>query len=120
MKLLHHPESELSRTLLATKPHHSDCAVNNGPALEPGPCDCNYVEVIEGPGDYAVSAYPSVVIDVPAYSERRRYYDENGNLAGIADCIVPAHEEVLRSPISWEVVNAIIDDYNACAVGLGY
>jgi hypothetical protein len=86
MKLLHNNEVELSRALLASLPEG--------------------VDVIEGDGGYAVSAYPSVVIDVPAYTEQRPSYDADGNLVGMAPALVEAHEEVLRSPVSWDAVNS--------------
>ena len=84
MKLLHNNEVELSRTLLADLPVG--------------------VEVIEGSGGYAVSAYPSVVVDVPAYSEERPSLGPEGQFLGMARVEVPAHEEVLRLPASWEAV----------------
>lgn len=84
MKLLHSNEVELSRALLATLPEG--------------------VDVIEGDGGYPVSAYPSVVIDVPAYIEKRPAFDLEGNLVGVEDVSIPTHEEVLRSPASWQAV----------------
>lgn len=98
MKLLHNNEVELSRTLLATLPEG--------------------VEVIEGDGGYPVSAYPSVVIDVPAYIEKRPAFDAEGNLTGVEDVSVESHEEVLRSPASWEAVNAVVAYYESRAVDL--
>lgn len=95
MKLLHNKESELSRTLLATLPEG--------------------VEVIEGDGGYPVSAYPSVVIDVPACIEKRPAYDSEGNLAGVEAVSVDGHEEVLRSPASWEAVAQVMGLYQAKA-----
>lgn len=84
MFLLHSPEVELSRTLLATMPE--GCFV------------------VTGPGDYAVSAYPSVVVDVPAYSESRQQYGPDGEFLGMATVTVEEHEEVLRMPASWDAV----------------
>jgi hypothetical protein len=88
MKLLHNNEVELSRSLLASAPEG--------------------VEVIEGDGGYPVSAYPSVVIDVPAYTEQRPAYDAEGNLIGMAPVLVEAHKEVLRSPVSWDAVKSYV------------
>ena len=93
MKLLHNNEVELSRNLLASLPVG--------------------VEVIEGDGGYAVSAYPSVVINVPTYTEQRTYFDEQGDMAGVAPVTIPAHEEVLRSPASWDAVAQIVAFYAA-------
>lgn len=98
MKLLHNNEVELSRELLAALPEG--------------------VEVVEGDGGYPVSAYPSVVISVPAYIEKRPAYDSDGNLAGMVDVSVESHEEVLRSPASWEAVASIVSYYEAMAVDL--
>jgi hypothetical protein len=84
MILLHHPEVELSRLLLAALPEGCD--------------------VIEGPGGYAVSAFPSVVVDVPAYAEDRPVFGANGEFLGMEPETVPAHQELLRLPASWEAV----------------
>ena len=91
MKLLHHNEVELSRTLLATLPEG--------------------VEVIEGDGGYAVSAYPSVVVTIPAYIEKRQAFNAAGELIGTEDFTVPTHEEVLRLPASWAEVQQYLDYY---------
>ena len=43
--------------LPACTAHYSDCAVNNGPALEPGPCDCGGLVVSDKslvPSDYEI------------------------------------------------------------------
>ena len=95
MKFLHHPESELSRALLPEG-----------------------VEVIEGDGGYAVSAYPSVVVTVPAYIERRPAFNEQGELTGMEDFTVPTHEEVLRMPASWDAVQSYVAYVEARAVDL--
>ena len=75
---------ELSRALLASLPEG--------------------VEVIEGDGGYAVSAYPSVVVDVPRYSEDRTLFGPEGEFLGMGPVDVPAREELLRLPASWEAV----------------
>ena len=93
MKLLHNNEVELSRALVANLPEG--------------------VEVIEGDGGYPVSAYPSVVVDVPAYSEERPSFGPEGEFLGMARVEVPAHEVVLRSPESWEAVEQIVAYYDA-------
>ena len=84
MKLLHNNEVELSRALLASLP--------------------DGVEVIEGDGGYPLSAYPSVVVAVPTYIEERLTYDTECNITGMENVTVPEHEEVLRSPASWDAV----------------
>lgn len=88
MKLLHNNEVELSRALLAELPEG--------------------VEVIEGDGGYAVSAYPSVVVDVPAYSEDKPLFGTEGEFLGMGPGNVPPREEVLRMPASWEAVASYI------------
>ena len=88
MILLHHPEVELSRALLAALPQGA--------------------QVIEGAGGHAISAYPSVVVEVPAYAETRPAYNEAGELIGMADCTVPGHAEVLRLPASWQAVDSYL------------
>lgn len=98
MKLLHNNEVELSRNLLAALPEG--------------------VEVIEGDGGYPVSAYPSVVVDVPAYIEKRPAFNEAGELTGMEDFTVPTHEELLRMPASWEAVNSYVAFVEARALDL--
>lgn len=84
MVLLHDENVELSRTLLATLPEG--------------------VQVQIGAGGYSVSAYPTVVVDVPAYVEPRPTLNEAGEFTGVVNVEVPAHEELLRMPASWEAV----------------
>lgn len=84
MKLLHHPEVELSRALLASAPEG--------------------VEVIEGDGGYYVSAYPSVVVTIPADEYQTPVYGPDGELLGVQWTAYDDHEEVIRMPISWEAV----------------
>ena len=88
MILLHHPEVELSRALLAELP--AGCAV------------------VEGPGDYPVSAFPSVVVDVPAYAEDRPQFGAEGEFLGMAAVTVSAHQETLRMPASWAAVQSFV------------
>lgn len=98
MKLLHSNEAELSRALLASLPEGA--------------------EVIEGDGGYAVSAYPSVVVMVPAYTEKRPAFNEAGEMIGMEDFTVPTHEELLRMPASWDAVNSYVAFVEARAVDL--
>ena len=98
MKLLHNNEVELSRELLAELPEG--------------------IEVIEGDGGYPVSAYPSVVVSVPAYIEKRLAFNEAGELTGMEDFTVPTHEELLRMPASWDAVREYLDFVQARAVDL--
>lgn len=95
MKLLHHPESELSRVLLASLPEG--------------------VEVVDTVDNMAIGAYPSVIIQVPTYKEKRQAFNDAGELIGIEEFIVSKHEEVLRMPASWDVVNSVIAHYNYLA-----
>lgn len=88
MKLLHNNEVELSRNLLASLP--------------------GGVEVIEGDGGYSVSAYPSVVVDVPAHSEERPGVGPEGEFLGMARVDVDAREELLRLPASWAAVESYV------------
>jgi len=96
MILLHHPESELSRALLAALPEGAT------------PLDCS-----QGlPADYTgpqPSAFPSVVVDVPAYMADVPSLDADGGLLGMTKQTVPAHQEALRMPATW----AAVDEYNA-------
>lgn len=85
MILLHDVNSELSRNLLATLPVG--------------------VTVIEGAGGYPISAYPSVVVDIPAQEVQAPAYSPNGELLGVQLTTIPAHEEVLRMPVSWQSVD---------------
>lgn len=99
MKLLHSNEVELSRALLANLPEG--------------------VEVIEGDGGYPVSAYPSVVVDVPAYSEDRPKFGPEGEFLGMASVEVPGGEEVLRLPASWQAVESYVAFVQARATVAG-
>jgi len=96
MILLHDENVELSRNLLATLPEG--------------------VEVIEGAGGYPVSAYPSVVMLVPAYVEKRAAINEAGEFTGMEDVLMPEHEELLRAPSSWEAVQSAVNFVEARAV----
>lgn len=95
MILLHHPDVELSRVLLASVPVG--------------------VEVVEGPGGYAVSAYPSVVVPVHAYTIRCSAFNESGEFIGIEVVTVPEHEEIIRLPVSWAAVQEYVDAINSRA-----
>ena len=91
MLLLHHQESELSRALLATLPEGAtslDCT-GGIPASYAGPTP---------------SAYPSVVVDVPAYALDVQALDADGGLTGMTTQTVAAHAEALRMPASWDAV----------------
>lgn len=98
MILLHHQESELSRNLLAA-----------------APVGITVVDCSQGvPDDYTgprPSAYPSVVVDVPAYVADVPALDEDGGLLGMTRQAVTAQQEALRMPASW----AAVDEYMAFA-----
>lgn len=96
MILLHHPEVELSRDLLAALPEGATSI------------DCK-----QGlPGDYSgpqPSAFPSVLVEVPAYSMETLLVGEDGAFLGMARTTVPAHQEALRLPVSWTAVQSFVD-----------
>lgn len=91
MKLFHHPEVELSRKLLDTLPASVEVI------------DCSLTQP-----DYPVSAYPSVVVTIPAKEFQAPQYDADGGLLGIITTGSPEHEEIIRLPASWEAVNAYV------------
>ena len=97
MILVHHPEVELSRNLLAALPQ--GCAVVDW-TDEAQRAD--YLDTISLPP----SAFPSVVVDVPAYADDRPLIGEGGEFLGMAAVVVPAHQEALRLPASWEAVES--------------
>ena len=84
VKLLHNSEVELSRALLASLPVG--------------------VEVVEGSGGYPVSAYPSVVVTIPAQEYEAPMYGPDGELLGVAWTAHDEYEEVVRMPVSWDAV----------------
>jgi hypothetical protein len=90
MYLLHHNEAELSRALLGTIPD-----------------GVSVVDCTKGiPADYvglSPTAYPSVVVDIPAYMVTAQAVDESGKQVETR-CPVPAHQEELRFPESWAAV----------------
>jgi len=95
MILLHHNESELSRALLAALPTGAtslDCT-NGLPVDYTGP---------------QPSAYPSVVVDVPAYTQTVPSLDADGGLIGMTTQPVAAHQEALRLPVSWAAVDQYV------------
>lgn len=89
MILLHDTNVELSRNLLATIPEG--------------------VEVVEGSHAYPVSAYPSVVVDVPTKIVKQMSFDEDSNFVGIKDVEIVTHQDILRCPISWEAVSEYVE-----------
>lgn len=95
MILLHHPEVELSRTLLAALPEGATAL------------DCS-TGLPEGYGGPQPSAYPSVVVDVPAYMADVPKVDELGGLLGMDRVAVPAHQEALRMPANWAAVASYV------------
>ncbi len=95
MILLHHPEVELSRELLATLPEGCGCVDwTSGTQRE------EYAAL----GGLSLSAFPSAIVDVPAYSEDRPQFGTDGEFLGMALVTVPAHQEALRLPASWDAV----------------
>lgn len=95
MILLHHQESELSRALLASLPEGATSIDCTGGI----------------PADYTgqqPSAFPSVIVDVPAYAQDVPAYDSNGGLTGMTTRAVAAHQEALRMPASWDAVSQYV------------
>ena len=92
MKLLHHEEVELSRALLASLPEGVEVV------------DCTQTP----PADYPVSAYPTVVVDVPAYVASQQSLGADGEFLGVVDVEVPAHDELVRCPASWEAMQSFV------------
>ncbi|MBU1230601.1 MAG: hypothetical protein KKA55_04770 [Proteobacteria bacterium] len=99
MILLHHPEVELSRVLLATLPE--GCAVVDWTS------EAQRAEHAAQDG-LAPSAFPTVIVDVPAYAEDRPRFGQDGEFLGMAPLTVPAHQEALRMPASWEAVASFL------------
>jgi len=91
--LLHHPESELSRTLLADLPGGA------------GVIDWTDAEAVAAYAGPAPSAFPGIVVDVPAYLQDIQDIGEDGTFQGMGRTEVSAHQEVLRLPASWAAVN---------------
>lgn len=52
------------------------------------------------------SAFPSVLVPVPAYSFDAPTLDATGQITGYTKYDVEAHEELLRMPADWSVVEA--------------
>ena len=99
MILLHHPEVELSRNLLALLPDTCGCVDWTNDVQR---------EEYSTLGGLSPSALPSVVVDVPAYAEDRAQFGQDGEFLGMARVIVEAHEEVLRMPGSWQAVESFV------------
>ncbi|MDO9633125.1 MAG: hypothetical protein Q7I92_14595 [Humidesulfovibrio sp.] len=95
MILLHHPEVELSRALLATLPEGCGCVDWTSDAQRE-----EYVAL----GGLSPSAFPTVIADVPAYADDRPHFGTEGEFLGMVVVTVPAHLEALRLPASWDAV----------------
>lgn len=91
MELLYHSESEQARMLLASRPE--------GVAV----VDCSGGIPEDYPGPQP-SAYPSVVVGVPAYMTDAPLFDPEGGFIGMGRVEVPAHQDILRLPASWAAV----------------
>ena len=100
MILLHHPEVELSRALLAALPEHSGCVdwTSEVQRLE--------YTALQGPEP---SAFPSVVVKVPVYGADTPLFGEDGVFLGMGRTTIPAHLEAVRLPASWEAVQSFVD-----------
>ncbi|MBU1229568.1 MAG: hypothetical protein KKA55_01925 [Proteobacteria bacterium] len=97
MILLHHPEVELSRELLAALPEGVDVI------------DCSLAIPDNMVPEYPVSAFPSVVVDVPAYTENRPLFAEDGSFLGMERVTVQARQEPVRMPASWAAVDGYVE-----------
>jgi len=95
MILLHHPEVELSRNLLALLPDTCGCVDWTNDVQR---------EEYTISGGLSPSAFPSVVVDVPAYAEDRAQFGPDGEFLGMVVVTAPAHRETLRLPVSWDAV----------------
>lgn len=92
MILLHHKESELSRNLLAALPAGVTIV------------DCTNGIPTDYTGPMGVSAFPSVVVSIPANEFQAPMYGPDGELLGVQWTAYDEYEEVLRMPVSWEAV----------------
>ena len=100
MILLHHPEVELSRELLAALPELCGCVDWSSPAQR-----AEYA----AHGGPEASAFPSVVVEVPAYGADLPLFDADGVFLGMGRITVPAHQEAVRLPANWEAVQSFVD-----------
>lgn len=92
MILYHNQEVELSRNLFASKPE--------GVLV----VDCS-----TGAPDIPISAYPTVVVNLPAYNGPGQMFDAEGQFVGFGDVLIPKSTISLRCPTSWEAVQSLID-----------
>lgn len=97
MIILHNPQDQLSRDFVTT--YGDSCEVLDWYADE-----ATREAYLAEPGNPAPSAFPTVVIDIPAYTETLPSYGDNGELLGVATVTVPAHREALRLPASMAAV----------------
>ncbi|MDO9082777.1 MAG: hypothetical protein Q7U56_05795 [Humidesulfovibrio sp.] len=95
MILLHHPEVELSRTLLTNLPDGVEVV------------DWSVADTANWGGPQP-SALPSVVVDVPAYGADQPQFGPDGEFLGMGRVTVPASLELLRMPASWEAVGEYV------------
>jgi len=103
MILLHHPEVELSRALLSALPETCGCVDWTSDAQREA-----YLAQAVALGSPSPSAFPTVVVDVPAYAEDRPLFGEGGEFLGMATVTVPEHQEALRLPASWDAVASFL------------
>jgi hypothetical protein len=99
MILLHHSEVKLSRDLLSALPESCGCVDWTSDAERE-----EYLAQAVALGSPLPSAFPTVVVDVPAYSDDRPVFGTEGEFLGMAVVTVPAHLEALRLPASWDAV----------------
>lgn len=99
MILLHHPEAQLSRDLLLALPENCGCVDWTSDIQREA-----YLAQAVALGSPSPSAFPSVVVHVPAYAEDRPLFGAGGEFLGMVAVTVPAHLEALRLPASWDAV----------------
>jgi hypothetical protein len=99
MILLHHPEVELSRGLLSALPEGCGCVDWTSEVQRE-----EHMALAAANNGLSPSAFPSVIVDVPAYSADRPVFGPEGEFLGMEAATVPAHQEALRLPASWDAV----------------
>lgn len=103
MILLHHPEVELSRDLLAALPEGCGCVDWTSEAQR---------EEYASQCGIDPSAFPSIIVDVPAYAHDVPLLGADGEFLGMGRATMPATQEALRMPASWAAVDGYVDFVN--------
>ncbi len=98
MIILHNPLDALSRDFVA---QHGD-----GNTVIDWQDETAREAFLAGHPDLSPSAFPSVLVEVPAYSLDAMQTNALGQITGYERINVEAHEELLRMPADWSVVEA--------------